>query len=82
MASFTENITLAVGNTPLVYLEKTSQESGTEILAKLESANPLQGRLRWRSDEALLLTGKDPMYLKAAQLGELAVTQNGRDSAN
>jgi hypothetical protein len=39
----------------------------------LETANPLQGRLRGKSDVNLLLTGKDPMYLKAAELGELAV---------
>ncbi len=39
----------------------------------LETANPLQGRLRGKSDVHLLLTGKDPMYLKAAELGELAV---------
>lgn len=39
----------------------------------LETANPLQGRLRGVSDVDLLLTGHDPMYLKAAELGELAV---------
>ncbi len=38
-----------------------------------ETANPIQGRLRGRSDEALLLTGKDKMYILAAELGELHV---------
>ncbi|MCA9735311.1 MAG: succinylglutamate desuccinylase/aspartoacylase family protein [Deferribacteres bacterium] len=39
----------------------------------LETANPVQGRLRGRSDEALIITGKDKMYLRAAALGELHV---------
>jgi len=39
----------------------------------LETANPLQGRLRGKSDEELLITGRDKMYLAAARLGELHV---------
>jgi hypothetical protein len=39
----------------------------------MESANASQGRLRGRTDEALALTGKDKMYVKAAQLGRLYV---------
>ncbi|MBN1408187.1 MAG: succinylglutamate desuccinylase/aspartoacylase family protein [Calditrichaceae bacterium] len=39
----------------------------------LETANPIQGRLRGKTDVSLLLTGRDPMYLKAAELGELHV---------
>jgi len=39
----------------------------------METANPIQGRLRGRTDEKLLLTGKDKMYLRAAALGELHV---------
>lgn len=39
----------------------------------LESANPSQGRLRGRTDEALVMVGKDKSYLKAAALGRLFV---------
>jgi len=39
----------------------------------LETANPSQGRLRGRTDEALVLTGKDKAYMKAAGLGRLFV---------
>ena len=39
----------------------------------LETANPIQGRLRGRTDTQLLLTGRDKMYLQAAELGELHV---------
>lgn len=39
----------------------------------LETANPIQGRLRGKTDSDLLLTGIDKMYLKAAELGEVKV---------
>jgi len=39
----------------------------------LETANPLQGRLRGKSDANLLLSGKDKMYQLGADLGELKV---------
>jgi hypothetical protein len=39
----------------------------------MESANPSQGRLRGRTDEALVLSGVDKAYLKAAGLGRLFV---------
>jgi hypothetical protein len=39
----------------------------------LETANPIQGRLRGKSDTALILSGVDKMYLKGAELGELHV---------
>jgi hypothetical protein len=39
----------------------------------MESANPSQGRLRGRTDEALVLTGVVKAYLKAAGLGRLFV---------
>ena len=54
----------------------THRELGdhTDTLAILmETANPSQGRLRGRTDEALVLTGKDDGYVKAAQLGRLFV---------
>ncbi|MDR1622585.1 MAG: succinylglutamate desuccinylase/aspartoacylase family protein [Synergistaceae bacterium] len=39
----------------------------------METANPSQGRLRGRTDEALALGGRDKAYLKAAGLGRLFV---------
>jgi hypothetical protein len=54
----------------------THRELGdaTNTLAVLmETANPSQGRLRSRTDEALVLTGKDPYYVKAQALGRLYV---------
>ncbi|GHV51196.1 hypothetical protein AGMMS49579_06050 [Spirochaetia bacterium] len=54
----------------------THRELGdaTETFAVLmETANPAQGRLRGRTDEALVLEGKDPYYVKAQQLGRLYV---------
>lgn len=46
--------------------------TGTKAIL-FESANPSQGRIRGRTDEALVLDGKDPKYLKAAQIGRLFV---------
>lgn len=37
----------------------------------LEVANPVQGRLRGHTDEALILTGKDKFYLQASNEGKL-----------
>ncbi|HNZ08123.1 MAG TPA: succinylglutamate desuccinylase/aspartoacylase family protein [Bacillota bacterium] len=39
----------------------------------METANPSQGRLRSKTNEALVLTGKDPWYVKAQKLGKLYV---------
>ncbi len=39
----------------------------------METANASQGRLRGRTDEALVLTGKDKWYVRAANLGRLYV---------
>lgn len=39
----------------------------------LETANPMQGRLRGKSTTALILTGQDKMYLKASELNVLKV---------
>lgn len=46
----------------------------TDTLAILiENTNPSQGRLRGVTDEALILTGKDPLYVAAQKLGRLFV---------
>lgn len=39
----------------------------------IETANPSQGRLRSKTNEQLVLTGKDPWYVKAQRLGRLYV---------
>jgi predicted deacylase len=39
----------------------------------METGNPAQGRLRGATNEALVLTGKDPMYERAAKLGRLFI---------
>lgn len=50
----------------------------TDTMAILmESGNPSQGRLRGRTDEALVLTGEDKAYLKAAELGRLFIPYEG-----
>ena len=50
----------------------------TDTLAILmESGNPVQGRLRGKTDENLILTGKDKAYLKASGLGRLFIPYEG-----
>ena len=39
----------------------------------METANASQGRLRGKTDESLVLTGKDPTYVKAQKIGRLFV---------
>lgn len=43
----------------------------------MESANPSQGRLRGRTDEALVLSGKDKAYAKASKMGLLFIPYEG-----
>lgn len=43
----------------------------------MESGNPSQGRLRGKTDEALVLTGKDKAYTKAAKMGLLFIPYEG-----
>jgi len=50
----------------------------TDVLALLlETSNPSAGRFRGKTDEALILTGADKAYQKAAGLGRLYVTYEG-----
>lgn len=51
----------------------------TETMAILmETANPAQGRLRGPTNEQLVLTGQDPMYLRAARLNRLFVPYDAK----
>ncbi len=43
----------------------------------METGNPVQGRLRGRTDERLALTGADKAYVKAAALGRLYIPYEG-----
>lgn len=40
----------------------------------METSNPIQGRLRGRTSEELILEGEDSLYLKAARLGTVRIT--------
>ena len=43
----------------------------------LETSNPSAGRFRGKTDQALILTGKDKAYQKASELGRLYVPYTG-----
>lgn len=71
-----EGINIGLEPSPANLRGLTHRELGdhTDTLAVLmETANPAQGRLRGRTDEALVLTGQDKAYVKAAKLGRLFV---------
>lgn len=54
----------------------------TEVFPILmETGNPSQGRLRGRTDEALVLTGKDKAYVKARDMGRLFIPYTGGDQS-
>lgn len=74
------DITIGLEPSPKNLRGLTHRELGdaTDTLSVLmETANPSQGRLRSRTDEALVLTGKDPYYVKAQKLGRLYVPFDG-----
>lgn len=71
-----EDIAIGLEPSPVSLRGLTHRELGdyTDTYAVLmESANAAQGRLRGRTDEALVLTGKDPRYVEAQKLGRLFV---------
>lgn len=71
-----EDIKIGLEPSPVSLRGLTHRELGdyTNTYAVLmESANAAQGRLRGRTDEALVLTGKDPRYVEAQKLGRLFV---------
>lgn len=77
-----EDIQIGLEPSPVSLRGLTHRELGdyTNTYAVLmESANAAQGRLRGRTDEALVLTGKDPRYVEAQKLGRLFVSydENG-----
>ena len=71
-----QDIFIGIEPSPVNLRGLTHRELGdaTETFAVLmETANPSQGRLRGRTDVNLVLTGKDPTYVKAQKLGRLYV---------
>lgn len=71
-----EGINMGLEPSPANLHGLTHRELGdfTDTLAVLmETANPAQGRLRGKTNEALVLTGIDPTYVKAQKLGRLFV---------
>ncbi len=71
-----DGITIGLEPSPQKLRGLSHRELGdaTDTYALLmETANPSQGRLRGVTDEALILKGQDPLYLKAKALGRLFV---------
>lgn len=71
-----EDMSIGLEPSPVTLRGLTHRELGdyTDTYAVLmETANPAQGRLRGKTDEALVLTGIDPTYVKAQKLGRLFV---------
>lgn len=71
-----QDIAIRLEPSPVNLRGLTHRELGdfTDTLPVLmETANASQGRLRGRTDEALVLTGKDKWYVRAAKLGRLYV---------
>ena len=71
-----EDIQIGLEPSPATLHGLTHRELGdyTDTYATLmETANASQGRLRGKTDENLVLTGKDPMYVKAQKIGRLFV---------
>jgi hypothetical protein len=71
-----QDIKISLEPSPVNLRGLTHRELGdfTDTLPVLmETANASQGRLRGRTDEALVLTGKDKWYVRAEKLGRLYV---------
>jgi len=71
-----EDIIIGLEPSPVTLRGLTHRELGdatNTFSILLESANPAQGRLRGRTDEALVLYGRCPYYVRAYALGRLFV---------
>lgn len=71
-----EGVTMGLEPSPKQLRGLSHRELGdaTGTLALLmETPNPAQGRLRGRTDEALVLRGQDPQYVRGQRLGRLFV---------
>jgi hypothetical protein len=71
-----DNITMGLEPSPKNLHGLSHRELGdaTNTLSLLmENTNPSQGRLRGKTDEALIVNGKDDLYVSAQKLGRLFV---------
>lgn len=71
-----DGVTIGLEPSPVKLRGLSHRELGdsTDTLALLiEATNPAQGRLRGKTDTALILEGKDPLYVKAHKLGRTFV---------
>jgi hypothetical protein len=71
-----EEIQIAVEPSPENLRGLSHREWGDATVTKailMESANPIQGRLRGATNEALIVEGADPYYQRAAEMGLLYV---------
>ena len=71
-----DGITMGLEPSPKSLRGLSHRELGdsTDTLALLmEDTNPAQGRLRGKTDEALIVDGKDELYVRAQKLGRLFV---------
>lgn len=64
MKSIYDDITLSIGNTPLVRLNRVTEEKNAKIYAKLESRNPA-GSVKCRIGPAMIVAGEKNGKLKA-----------------
>jgi hypothetical protein len=73
----TENLQFALEMSPVNFHGLSHREWGDRSAAfpfLMETSNPIQGRLRGRTDAALILKGTDDKYKEAAQLGTMRIT--------
>ncbi|HOO34111.1 MAG TPA: succinylglutamate desuccinylase [Thermotogota bacterium] len=71
------DVTIGLEESPVTLRGLSHREWGdaTDAMAVLfEVANPSQGRMRGKSSEELILTGKDKFYVNAAKRGQLFVS--------
>jgi len=78
-----KGITMRLEPSPKNLRGLTHREWGdyTETMPILmETGNPVQGRLRGRTNEKLALTGEDKAYMKAFELGRLYIPYDGKQT--
>jgi hypothetical protein len=73
----TENLQFALEMSPMNFHGLSHREWGDRSSVfpfLMETSNPIQGRLRGRTDATLVLQGIDDKYRQAAQLGTMRIT--------
>jgi hypothetical protein len=73
----TENLQFALEMSPVNFHGLSHREWGDRSAAfpfLMETSNPIQGRLRGKTDAALVVEGVDERYKEAAQLGTMRIT--------